>query len=188
MPQTTEAGHLKKDYWRSIVMFSFTAPKTARTVGAALIALSCLYPSAGFAQEPSASHLEAAKKALTATKATETFDNILLEASARLANQLTANNPDQADNISTIVNEEAIALAPRRGDLETEAAKLFAANFTEEELDSISTFFSSGPGEKYLEKTPILARELGKTARVWATGIQRDLGENVTKKLQPKGN
>ena len=113
------------------------------------------------------------------TKATDPFDNILLNTSVQLKNQLTAANPDRADQISSIVDEEAIALAPRRGDLENEAARLFATTFTEQELDAINVFFSSKAGAKYLRSTPVLARELGKSARIWANGIGRDLAENV---------
>jgi len=169
-------------------MLSFSALKTTRLAGAALMAALFAVVTPVSAQEASPSHLDAARKALVATKATESFDNILLGASAQLKNQLTANNPDQSEKISAVVDEEAIALAPRRGDLETEAAKLFAANFSEDELKSIVEFFSSETGSKYLDKTPILARELGKAARIWAGGVQRDLGENVSKKLKPAGN
>ncbi|MGI9366674.1 MAG: DUF2059 domain-containing protein, partial [Rhizobiaceae bacterium] len=86
------------------------------------------------------------------------------------------------------VDEEAIALAARRGALEGEAARLFASTFTEEELKSIAVFFNSPAGSKYLQSTPILARELGKAARIWGAGINRDLANNVAKKLAGSGN
>ncbi|MEM7778713.1 MAG: DUF2059 domain-containing protein [Pseudomonadota bacterium] len=140
------------------------------------------------AQEFSESHMAAARKAITATKATNTFDGILIGASARLKNQLTANSPDQADRISNAVDEQAIALAPRRGDLEGEAARLFANTFTEEELIKISDFFGSETGSKYLDSTPILVRELDKAARIWANGIARDLAANVDKALAAPAN
>ena len=144
-------------------------------------------PSA-MGQEISEQHLKSARQAITATKATESFDSILLNASAGLKNQLTANDPDKAATIATVVDEEAIALAARRADLENEAARLFANTFSEEELGQITQFFNSPAGAKYLNSTPILARELGKAARVWANGISRDLNKNVTEKLKPSGN
>ena len=152
------------------------------------IAVAVCFVSTGYAQEISASHIAEAKKALTATKATETFDSILLGASAKLKNQLTANNPSDAEKIGNTVDDEAIALAVRRGDLEGEAARLFAKNFTESELTEITTFFTSPTGAKYLVATPLLARELGKAARIWANGITRDLAVNVNKKMAASGN
>ncbi|EFL90422.1 DUF2059 domain-containing protein [Ahrensia sp. R2A130] len=163
----------------------FFRPVAAIVLSVVLGATSLVAVSA---QEISESHMSAARKAITATKATNTFDSILIGASARLKNTLTANSPDQADRISTVVDEQAIALAPRRGDLEGEAARLFANTFTESELTDIANFFGSPVGEKYLDSTPILVRELDKAARIWANGIARDLGQSVNKALAAPAN
>ena len=45
-----------------------------------------------FAQEFPASHIAKAREAITATRATDSFDTILIRASGQLKNQLTANN------------------------------------------------------------------------------------------------
>ena len=152
-----------------------------------LMLVLCFITSAGFAQEISQSHISAARKALAATGATNSFDTILLDASSRLKNQLTANSPDKADRITITVDEEAIALAPRRGDLEGESARLFATKFTEAELADITAFFNSPSGLKYVELTPALVSELRKMARVWSNGINRDLAKNVQKKMAESG-
>ncbi len=168
--------------------------KTARIAVFGIAAVVCgvlglvFGASAAYAQEPSAAHLEAARKAISATKATKSFDGILIQAAGTLKSRLTADSPDKVDLISNIVDEEAIALAARRGALETEAARLFANTFSEAELNEVAAFFSSEVGGKYLDSTPILARELGKAARIWANGVNRDLGQNVAKKLQAAGN
>ncbi|MEM9732990.1 MAG: DUF2059 domain-containing protein [Pseudomonadota bacterium] len=167
---------------------NFTHPRLLSAAAGALLMLSAGFSTPVSAQELSESHLSAARKAISATRATATFDNILFNASAGLKNQLTAKSPDKADEISNIVDEEALALAPRRGDLEGEAARLFANTFTEAELNEIASFFGSETGGKYLNATPVLARELGKSARVWANGISRDLAANVQKRLEPAAN
>lgn len=140
------------------------------------------------AQEISDAHLAKAKAAIAATQATESFDSILPQAAQRLKNNMTNANPDKVDQIDAVIDEEAIALAARRGVLENEAAKLFATTFSEQELDTMTEFFSSKTGQKYLSSTPILARELAKAARVWGAGIQRDLAESADKKLREMDN
>lgn len=142
-----------------------------------------LFATPATAQEPSAEHTAAARAALEATKATEAYDPILFDTSSQIKNDLTSQNPNLSEEISTIVDEEAIALAPRRGDLEREAAKLFTTAFTQEELEAISAFFASETGSKYLQNAPILGRELGRAARVWANGIGRDLSIKVQQRL-----
>ncbi|MEE9313704.1 MAG: DUF2059 domain-containing protein [Rhizobiaceae bacterium] len=164
---------------------SLRAPQISFVI---VLIITALFSSSSFAQEPSASHLAVARKALSATKATESFDAILFNASAKLKNQLIAKNPDKADAISNIVDEEALALATRRGDLEGEATRLFATQFTEQELNDIAAFFSSEAGSKYLATTPVLATELSKSARVWANGITRDMSANVLKRMSEAGN
>ncbi len=140
------------------------------------------------AQEISADHLNAAAKAIDATNATDSFDGILLQSAASIKDQLIGTSPDKVEEINKVVDEEAIALASRRADLEAEARRLFAKNFSLEELDKITAFFDSDLGKKYLANTPILARELSKAARVWGQGINRDLTDNVTKRMLAAGN
>lgn len=137
--------------------------------------------SSAYSQD--AGHTAAAKKAMAATRATDSFDLILPNSAMQLKNRLSSNNPDKSDQIDLIVDDEALALASRRGDLENAAAKLFIDAFSIEELDKISAFFGTELGQKYLSKTPTLARELGKAARVWGTGVQRDLATNSGKKV-----
>ncbi|NKB52171.1 MAG: DUF2059 domain-containing protein [Rhizobiaceae bacterium] len=147
-----------------------------------------VFATPSFAQEHTEAHLSKAREAIEATRATDSFDAILFDASAQLKNLLTRDSPDQAERISNIVDEEAIALAPRRADLELEAARLFANSFDEAELQALADFFNTPTGTKYLKATPVLARELGKAARIWANGINRDLAANSTKKLTASGN
>ena len=150
---------------------------------AAMLAASTVMSAPVQAQDASPEHLKAARAAIKTTHSTDAFDNLLLIASVELKKRLAANNPDRANDIDRVVDEEALALAPRRGDLEKTATDMFMANFTKEELDSIATFFGSEVGKKYLRTAPIVGRELAKAARIWHTGIQRDLSQNATKRL-----
>ncbi len=163
----------------------FKAPKLAFIVG---LTISTVLMNGTSAQEISESHLAAGRKAVAATLATLSFDAILYNTSTRLKNELTAKDPNQADIISTIVDEEALALAPRRGVLEGEAARLFASRFSEAELGELAEFFGSDAGKKYLANTAPLAKDLGRIARIWANGITRDMAQNVDKRLSEAKN
>ena len=163
----------------------FKASKFAVIAG---LTVSTLLAGGLSAQELSESHLTAGRKAVAATQATLSFDAILYNTSAKLKNNLTAKNPHQADLISTIVDEEALALASRRGALEGEAARLFATRFSEAELAEMAEFFNSDTGKKYLGTTAPLAKDLGKIARIWANGIANDMAKNVGKRLSEAGN
>ncbi|TFF19972.1 DUF2059 domain-containing protein [Jiella endophytica] len=127
------------------------------------------------AEEISDSHLAAARAAIAAIHATDQFDEILPNAATQIKSELIANRPDMDSKISDMVDDAAIELAPRRAALETEVARIYARLFTEDELKSISAFYTSGAGEKLLAQGPTATRDMVRAADVWSKGIIRDL-------------
>jgi hypothetical protein len=138
------------------------------------------------AQEISADHLKAARAAVAAIKATDPFDNILPEGAAALKEQLINKNPDMQEVISQVVDEKALALAPRRADLEKEAAMAYAKAFSIDELNAIAAFYTSEPGKKLLENGPLVLRDVANAAQIWQNGVARDLAQEVMKDLDTK--
>ncbi len=89
--------------------------------------------------------------------------------------------------MTEIVDGVAISFASRRADLEKEVAQIFAKVFTEEELIQIAEFYSSEAGQKFLKESPIVLREMGNAARVWASGLKRDMQGAVLDKMIEAG-
>ncbi len=145
----------------------------------AVVALAGLTGAPALAQEISASHLAAAREAVDAIDTTEQFDQILLNAATQIKAELIVNNPDLQSKISEMVDDSAIALAPRRGDLENEVARIYAKMFTEQELREISQFYGSEAGRKLIKQGPQASREMMAAADVWSNGIVRDLRESA---------
>ncbi|KAA0971242.1 DUF2059 domain-containing protein [Aureimonas fodinaquatilis] len=127
------------------------------------------------AQEVSPSHLAAARQAVDAIDTTEQFDQILLNAATQIKAELIVNNPNLQSEISAMVDDNAIALAPRRADLENEIARIYAKMFTEQELREIAQFYDSEAGRKLIAQGPAAVRETMSAADIWANGIVRDL-------------
>lgn len=136
------------------------------------------------AQEVTDAHLAAARQAIASLNVTDRFDNILPNLAEGLKGQLIQSSPNFQNQISAIVDEQALALAPRRADLEKEAATIYAKSFSQEELKVISTFFNTDAGKKLLTNQPLVSRELGKAAEIWANGISRDLTNQSSNKLR----
>jgi len=135
------------------------------------------------AQEITESHLKAARAAVTSIKATDSMDSILPQANQLLKVELIQKNPNLEADIVRLVDEETLAIAPRRGDLEREVATVFARAFTEQELTEIANFHSSPTGRKFLSDSPIVGREVSKAVDIWQLGIARDLSKAVADKL-----
>ncbi len=158
--------------------------KYAGMAFAAALSVTFGLNTAALAQDVSPSHLSAARAAVGAIGATDEFDDILPQAALMLKGELTQNNPDQAQLISTTVDEKALGLAARRSDLENEAATAFARVFSEEELTAITEFYNSETGRKLIEEGPVVTREVLQAANIWQSGILRDLASAVTTELQ----
>lgn len=157
--------------------------------GAGLIVASSVVLAgnlAAQAQDISDAHMAAARAALSALQSTDQFDAIIPATSQQLKVQLIRANGDLQEIISATVDEEALKIVSRRGDLEREAAEIYAKAFTLEELTAISDFYDSPAGQKLIENGPLVTRELIKSAEIWSAGIARDLAENVNAALQEK--
>lgn len=165
-----------------VTMNKFVAVLTA--IGMATL---LAFPGAAGAQEATPEHLAAARKAVEASQSTASMDAILPSLGERAKQQLIANRPDAADQISALVDEATISLASRRGDLEDEVARIYARIFTEAELNEITAFYETDAGKKLINQTPIIARAMDAASRVWTSGVQRDLQAAVAKKIQEAG-
>jgi uncharacterized protein len=138
-------------------------------------------------EEIPADHLAAARAAVAASNTTTSLDGILPQTAEGIKSQLFSNRPDAVDQISLIVDEATLALAPRRGNLEDEVARIYARIFTIDELKIITDFYNTEAGKKLIRETPVIARSIEEAARVWTAGVRRDLQQEVGKKVQEAG-
>ena len=155
-----------------------------RTLTVALI-VSAGLAGVAKAQDVTEDQIKAARAAIDAIGATNGFDNILPGLAVRIKGQLIQASPNHESEINATVDEQALALAPRRADLEREAAAIYAKTFSQEELKAIADFYGSSVGKKLLSDGPIATREVMKAAEIWAVGIDRDLKTESGKKLDP---
>jgi hypothetical protein len=155
-----------------------------RAAALAILFSSTIFGASAGAQEISADHLKAAKDVISVLNATGRYDAILPNLAERLKNEYTLASPNYQEQIAQTVDEQALALAPRRADLENEVAAIFARSFTVEELKQIAAFYGSDVGKKYLQALPLVQRESVRAAEIWASGISRDLTAGSTEKLR----
>ncbi|MEL6919864.1 MAG: DUF2059 domain-containing protein [Pseudomonadota bacterium] len=136
-----------------------------------------------FAQDVSEGHLSVAYRVIDALDATDRFDAILPVVAERIKAQLISNNPDIENEILMTVEEVALNMVARRGDLEREAALAYANAFSEEDLTAIADFYNTDAGTALLESGVIVTRELQQLANVWSRGVQRDMLAGVSESL-----
>lgn len=143
--------------------------------------LAFAQPSA--AQEVSESHIAAARSAIAALHATDEFDAILPGAAQALKAELIQSNPNLQSEIIQVIDEAALSLASRRGDLEREVAIIYARTFNEAHLGEIATFYQSDAGKALLENGVQVMQNALQAADIWQRGIARDLAQQVGAEL-----
>lgn len=153
-------------------------------VAAAAVLLSGMAIGSVSAQEVTDDQFKAARAAINALGITNQFDAILPNLAEQLKSTMIQANPNFQDAISSTVDQQALALAPRRADLEREAASTYAKAFTVDELKAIADFYNSDAGKKLIKDGPIATRELYKAADIWGQGISRDLANQSNSALE----
>jgi uncharacterized protein len=154
-----------------------------RATAAATVIILAGSPFA-YAQDATPGHLQAARAAIAAIGATNQFDTILPQAAEALRAEMTQKDPNLEQLITSTVDEQVLALAARRGDLENEAARVYAKVFTEAELTAIAEFYNTEVGKKLISDGPLATRQLVQAANIWQGGIARDLAKNVAEKVR----
>jgi len=155
--------------------------RLAAAFGTLALVVGASLPAA--AQEISDTHLAAARAAMASLHATDQFDYVLPDAALSLKGELIQKNPDLQALITEVVDQTAFALAARRGDLEREAAAIYARAFSEAQLKEVSAFFTSETGKKLLDDTPAITRDIMRAGEIWQNGIARDLAMQAGQEL-----
>lgn len=153
---------------------------------AALLVAAALTAPAG-AQEISQSHLDAALVAVQSAGAARGFDSVLPALAERVKSRLIRVRPDLHEVISTVVEDVALTLIPRRADLDRAVATVWAKNFTEDELVTIAEFYKSPTGQKFAEIGPRVIQESLNSVESWSTRVGEELYEKSREQLAKDG-
>ncbi|HEX2255819.1 MAG TPA: DUF2059 domain-containing protein [Afifellaceae bacterium] len=112
------------------------------------------------------------------------FDELLPNIADQAKNGFIRANPQMQLGIIDVVDRIALTLVPRRAHLDKQLARVWAAAFTEEELQQLIEFYSSDVGKKFAEQQPkVLAIQVA-TAQEWGRSVSAELTQKVTEELR----
>ncbi len=157
--------------------------RTALLAGA--FTAAALIPAA--AQEISESRLAAAEMVAKSAPALGNFDNILPGLATEAKDRLIRVRPDLYKEISAVVDEVALKLAARRAELDNDIARIWAKNFTEEELKAINDFYTSDVGEKLKANLSSMGEDILRASRSWTNRVSDELLDKSREELKQRG-
>jgi hypothetical protein len=166
-------------------MPSFAKTLLIACFGAAVV-VAPLAPAV--AQEIAPSQLAAAEQVVKSAPQIGNFDVLLPQTATRMKNDLIGQRPDLYREITQVVDDDAEKLVERRADLDKDIARIWAKNFTEDELNDINAFFTSDVGKKYKEKAPVVGPEIIKASKNWRDRVRGELLDMVKADLKKMGH
>ncbi len=159
--------------------------RTRIGLSALLVAAALSVPAS--AQEISQSHLDAALVAVQSAGAARGFDSVLPALAERVKSRLIRVRPDLHQVISTVVENVALTLTPRRVDLDRAVATVWARSFTEDELVTIAEFYKSPTGQKFADIGPRVIQDSLRSVESWSTRVGEELYEKSREELAREG-
>lgn len=154
------------------------------TLVAAVIMAASFMPLDLRAQEEfTQSHLDAAKRLVTTTKALGAFDDILPVLSEQTKTLFIQSDPSRTQEVTDVTDLVALKLAKKRSELNKTIYEVWARRFSEQELNELADFYSTPLGTKLADQGPsITALAIG-AARQWQDTISTEMVSLVREEL-----
>lgn len=163
------------------------AIKRASRLAAFAVALVALGPAA-HSQQPSAVAMATAKELIASTGATSVFNPLIAGVVEQAKLMYLQQNPALAKDLNEITAKMRTDLAPRFAELSDEMARLYATNFTEQELKAILVFYQSPVGKKLLARQPTVVDTSMKFAQDWANKLSDQVIAKMREELKKRGH
>lgn len=164
----------------------------AKTIGRlALAAVLASVVGAGLsparAQEPSAGAVAMAKEIIMIKGGNVVFERIVPGVIENAKNAFIPTNPQlskQLNEVAEILHKE---FEPKRAEIVTEAARVFAQHFTEQELKDIAAFYRSPVGKKLAVEEPNSIDQSMRRAQAWADDLSEKVMTRFRAEMKKKG-
>lgn len=154
------------------------------------LALTLIFagPAAMAQTKPSPAALATAKELITTTGATALFNPLIAGVVEQAKLLYLQQNPGLSKDLNDITSKMRTDLAPRFHEIADEVARLYAVNFSEQELKDILAFYKSPAGQKVLQQQPRVVDSSMKFAQTWANTLSEEVVAKIRDELKKRGH
>lgn len=161
---------------------------SALRAGAAGLMLAVTLNFGALAQEPSASHVAAARQLVEASGLGKTFEAMVPQMMVGLEQRLTATRPEIAKDLGTTLEQLEAEFARNQEEILATAARISARRLSEAEVKEAVAFFNSPAGKKYVESQPAMLDELVVAIQGWTEKLSATMMQRVREEMAKKGH
>jgi hypothetical protein len=140
------------------------------------------------AQTPSPEAMTAARSLVTTMKLPEQYKALLPAILLGLRRTLTQDRPEIESDYDSMKPMVDAAFTPYYTAMLDSVAAIYASNYTVAEMRDIEAFFQRPVGQKYLEKAPAVAQQIGQVTEDASRKAADDLRTRLTEALRQKGH
>ncbi len=143
---------------------------------------------AALAQQPTPAAIATAKELVELKGGSQMFDPVIASIVEQTKNALLQTNPQLSKDLTDVAAQLRTEFGPRRDELMTEAAKRYAARFSEAELKDLATFFKSPLGKKMIQQEPQVLDETFSFVQQWGPRIAEEAMNRYRAEMKKKGH
>jgi hypothetical protein len=155
---------------------------------AAVAAVLVTYGPAAHSQQPSAAAMTTARELVAFTGSTAVFKPLIAGVVEQAKLLFLQQNPGLGKDVNEIAIKIRANLEPRFAELGEEVAKLYASNFSDQELKAILAFYQSPVGKKLLDRQPNVVDASMKFAQDWSNKLSDEVIAEMREELKKRGH
>ena len=157
-------------------------------LAAVALSLALAGPAAFAQQQPTAAATATAKELINVTGANGLFNPLIAGVIEQAKILYLQQNPALAKDLNEIAANLRTEMTPRMSELADEVARLYTADFSEQELKDILAFYKSPAGQKLLAQQPKVIDASMKFAQTWANKLSDEVVAKMRDELKKRGH
>jgi hypothetical protein len=163
--------------------------KISLTRLAPAVVIACqLLAGAALAQQPTPAAIATAKELVELKGGSQMFDPVIVSIVEQTKGALLQTNPQLAKDLNDVAAQLRTEFQPRRDELMNEAARRYAARFSEAELKDLVTFFKAPLGKKMIAQEPQVLDETFSFVQQWGPRVAEEAMNRYRAEMKKKGH
>jgi uncharacterized protein len=159
--------------------------RVVRIVGLLAILLLSLTPVR--AQSPASDAEAAARELIVTMKIDDQFKALLPMIMKTMKPAIVQNRADVEREYDALVPVLLAAMQARLGELTDAVVAVYASNYSAEELRAATAFYRTPAGQKFLQKSPLVAQQTMLLGQKFGQSVGADAQKRMIEELRDKG-
>jgi hypothetical protein len=155
-----------------------------------LLALAAIWltPMPARAETPSPESIAAAKELVATIKLGEQFTNLMPTIMTTLKPAIVQGRANVERDYDAMIPMLLQSFQSRMEELSDAMVKVYASNFSADDLRALIDFYKTPVGQKFLQKTPLLAQQTMVVGQQFGRSVGSELRTRMIEELRKKGH